>query len=111
MVIDASRFVNKYKYYAYCGLAEHQKDSGGRSNGKKRIRHNKLLKKHYKTATKAALRGNNDIRDYYEYLLQNGNSCDHAQNKITRYIAKTSYAVIKNGTDYRPYQWRESIKK
>lgn len=110
-VIDATRFANKYKYYAYSGLAEHQKDSGGRSYGKKRIRHNKLLKKHYKTATKAALRGNNDIRDYYEYLLQNGYSCEHAQNKITRYIAKVSYAVMKNGTDYRPYQWRESIIK
>ncbi|MDQ3021423.1 MAG: hypothetical protein M3R36_12770, partial [Bacteroidota bacterium] len=42
--------------------------------------------------TKAALRGKNDIREYYEYLLQNGYSCEHAQNKITRYIAKVSYA-------------------
>jgi len=110
-VIDAERFINKYKYWAYSGLAKHQKDSGGRSYGKKRIRHNKLLKKYYKIATKAALKGNNDIRQYYEYLLQNKYSFEQAQNQITRYLAKVSYAVMKNNTDYRAYQWKESKQK
>ena len=50
---------------------------------------------------------NNDIREYYEYLLQNNYSFEDARNQIARYIAKVSYAIMKCKTDYRPYQWRE----
>lgn len=107
-VIDASRFENKYKYYAYCGLVKHQKESGGRNYGSRNIKHNKTLKRVYKTAALAAIRGNNDIREYYEYLLHKKTSIEKARNEISRYIAKVSYAIIKNKTDYRPYQWRES---
>ena len=107
-VIDANRFENKYKYYAYCGLVKHQKKSGGRDYGSRNVKHNKILKRTYKTAAIAAIRGNNDIREYYEYLLQNNTSIEKARNEIARYIAKVSYAIIKNKTDYRSYQWRES---
>ena len=107
-MIDASRFENKYKYYAYCGLVKHQKESGGRNYGSRNVKHNKILKRVYKTAALAAIRGSNDIREYYEYLLQKKTSIEKAKNEISRYIAKVSYAIIKNKTDYRPYQWRES---
>ena len=107
VVIDANRFENKYKYWAYSGLAKHQKDSGGRSYGSKKIRHSKLLKRSYKIAALAAISGNNDIREYYEYLLQCGYGFAEARNQISRYIAKVSYAVIKNKIEYRAYQWRE----
>ena len=68
------------------------------------------MKRCYKIAANAAICGNNDIREYYEYLIQNNYSYEDARNQIARYIAKASYAVMKNGTDYRPYQWRENIK-
>lgn len=109
-VIDATRFKNKYKYYAYCGLARHQKDSGGRNYGSREIRHSRILKRSYKISANAAIGGNNDIREYYEFLLQKGLSYKDARNEIARYIAKVSYGVMKNKTDYRPYQWRESKK-
>lgn len=107
VVIDANRFKNKYKFWAYCRLVKHQKDSGNRNYGRKVIRHSKLLKRSYKVATLAAISGNNDIREYYEYLLQTGCGFEEARNQITRYIAKVSYAVIKNQTEYQPYQWRK----
>ena len=108
VVIDATRFESKYKYYAYCGLVKHLKDSGGRNYGKRNVRHNRILKRCYKIAANAAIQGNNDIREYYEYLLTQNVSYHDARNQIARYIAKVSYVVMKNKTDYRPYQWRES---
>jgi transposase len=108
VVIDASRFESKYKFYAYCGLVKHSKDSGGRNYGKRKARHSRVLKRCYKIAANAAIGGNNDIREYYEYLLQSNLSYEDARNEIARYIAKVSYAVMKTKTDYRPYQWRES---
>jgi transposase len=107
VVIDPTRFRSKYKYYAYCGLVKYSKDSGGRSYGKRKIRHSKILKKCYKIAANAAIGGNNDIREYYEYLLQKNMSYEDARNEIARYIAKVSLAIMKYKTEYRPYQWRE----
>ena len=110
IVIDGTRFATKYKYYAYAGLVYYQKESGGRNYGKRKIRHNVKLKSCYKIAANAAIGGNNDIREYYEYLIENKYSIQDARNEIARYIAKVTYAIMKNGTDYRPYQWRESKK-
>ncbi|RJP73208.1 MAG: hypothetical protein C4539_02205 [Ignavibacteriales bacterium] len=58
--------------------------------------------------THAALCGKNDIREYYEYLLREGYSEKDARNTITRYIATSVYAVMKNKTEYEPYHWRKS---
>lgn len=108
VVIDANRFENKYKYWAYSGLVRYYKESGGKNYGSKKVRYSKLLKKCYKSSAQAAINGNNDIREYYEYLLNQGESFENARNQIARYIAKVSYAVIKNDIEYRAYQWRES---
>lgn len=108
VVIDANRFENKYKYYAYCGLVKHLKYSGGRNYGKRIGRHSRILKRCYKIAANAAIGGNNDIREYYEYLIQNNYSQEDARNQIARYIAKVTYAIMVHKTEYRPYQWRES---
>jgi len=74
---------------------KHSKDSGGRNYGKRIIRHSRILKRCYKIATNAAIGGNNDIREYYEYLLQKPNS---------KIYSKVSYAIMKFKTDYQPYQ-------
>jgi transposase len=68
-VIEARRFENKYKYWSYCGLVKHEKESGGRSYGKRAPRYCRRLKHIYKSAALAAIGGKNDIREYYEYLL------------------------------------------
>ena len=62
-------------------------------------------------ATKAALIGKNDIREYYEYLLQNGNTQKESRNAVTRYIATSFYAVMKHSVYYEPYYWRKKIEQ
>lgn len=108
IVIDAKRFKTKYKYWSYCGLTYNEKESGGKIYGRKRARHSRKLRGIYKSAALAAITGNNDIRQYYEYLLGEGIDAKKAFNAIARYIAKVSYSIMKNGEKYRPYQWRET---
>jgi transposase len=110
-VIDASRFKNKYKYWAYCGLVKHEKESGGRSYGKRPPRYCRQLKHIYKSAALAAIGGKNDIREYHEYLLSLGLSARESRNGVARYIAKVSYGMLKNKSEYIPYHWRKSQEK
>lgn len=110
-VLDASRFLNKYKYWSYCGLIKHEKESGGRSYGKRSSRYCRKLKSIYKSAALSAIGGKNDIRDYYDALLGSGLSIRDARNSVARYIAKASYGMLKNKSRYIPYQWRISLEK
>jgi transposase len=107
-VIDASRFENKYKYWSYCGLVKHEKESGNRSYGKRKPRYCRKLKSVYKSAALAAIGGKNDIRDYNDYLLSLGISIRDARTAIARYISKVSYGMLRNKSKYIPYQWRKS---
>ena len=111
VVIDAGRFENKYKYWAMCGLVKQDRESGGKNYGKKNPRYSRILKNVYRSATLAAIGGNNDIREYYESLLQKGYSIKDAKNQIARYIAKVTYAIMKNKQPYRAYQFRGNKKQ
>lgn len=109
VVIDARRFPNKYKYWAYSGLTKYKIESGGRYYGQKNTKYSRKLKEAYKVATQAALRGNNDIREYFETMLKQGVPQKDARNTVCRYIAKTTYGMMKNGSKYQPYSWRKII--
>lgn len=111
VVIDANRFPNKYKYWSYSGLVKYKMESGGKLYGKKNTKYNRILKEVYKTATQRALQGKNDIREYYETMLKEAVSEKEARNTITRYIAKSTYAMMKNNTKYKPYSWRKLTLK
>ncbi len=106
-VLDAKRFSGKNKYWGYCGLVHHQKTSGGRNYGKRKIRHSRRLKSVYKTAALAAISGKNDIGEYYQELLSQGYSEYKARHAVARYIATSTYAMMKNATEYIPYSWRK----
>ena len=110
VVIDAKRFESKYKYWGMCGLVKYKRESGGKNYGKRSPRYSRILKTVYKTATLSAIVGNNDIREYYEILLNKGLPISEAKNQIARYIAKVTYAIMKNREPYRAYQYRESKK-
>jgi len=111
VVIDARRFASKYQYYSYCGLVLNDKESGGRSYGKRRPRFSRQLKGIYNGAALAAIGGNNDIAEYYNHLLGKGLSERQARGSISRYIAKVSYGMLKNGEKYIPYKWRKTKAK
>ena len=110
VVIDAKRFADKYKYWSYCGLIKYKMESGGKLYGKKNTRYSRVLKEAYKTAVQAALKGNNDIREYFQAILKQGIPEKQARNTVCRYIAKSTYAMMKNGTEYKPYNWREKTE-
>lgn len=109
IVIEANRFENKYKFWAYCGLTRNKRESGKTSYNKRQKLYSRKLKTIFKMATQAALSGKNDIRQYYEYLLKGGYSQKDARNAVTRYLAKCFYAVMKNRTNYEPYHWRKEL--
>jgi hypothetical protein len=111
VIIDARRFANKYQYWSYCGLVLNEKESGGRSYGKRRPRYSRQLKGIYNGAALAAIGGNNDIAEYYNHLLGKGLSERQARVSIARYIAKVSYGMLKNGGKYIPYKWRKTKGK
>jgi transposase len=107
-VVDGHRFPSSGKYLSYCGLIKHEKLSGGRSYGRRTPRYSRMLKSVYKTAALAAINGKNPIREYYDHLLAQGVAEHNARNAVARYIARVSLGMIKNGTRYDPYRWRDS---
>jgi transposase len=107
IIIDANRFKNKYRLWCYSGLAKNKRQSGKMIKEKKSRLYSRKLKCVFKMATQAALGGKNDIREYYDYLLLQGYTEKNARNTITRYIATSVYAVMKNKTKYEPYYWRK----
>ncbi len=102
-VVTPFRFSNKGQYLSYSGLIKHDKISGGRSYGKKNPRFCRMMKCVYKSGVLAAIRGNNPIKDYYEYLiLEKGYPEFNARNSACRRLAVSSFGVFKSGKKYKP---------
>jgi transposase len=109
-VVTPHRFADKGHYLSYTGLIKLEKISGGRSYGKRNPRYSRQLKSVYKTGALAAIRGNNPINDYYEYLIQEKGYADHnARQKACRRLAILSLGVFKSGKKYQPFR-RNDVK-
>jgi len=99
-VIDPNRFLNKYKYFSYCGLVRHKRSSGGKEYGSVRIWGNRKLKCVYKMASHSILKGTSGLRKYYDYLRTKGTSDKAAKNAVSRMVAAISLSVLKNNREY-----------
>ena len=111
IVIDGRRFKSSNHYLSYCGLVKHEKQSGGRSYGRRSPRYSRRLKAVYVSAAVRVASTENPLRQYYEYLLNEKKlPVYNAKNALARYIAKISLGIIKSGEKYKPYKWRESKK-
>jgi len=111
IVIDGKRFKSNNHYLGYCGLVKHQKQSGGRSYGRRLPRYSRRLKAVYVSAAVRVASTENPMREYYEYLLKEKKLPDYnAKNALARYIAKVSLGIIKSGEKYKPYKWRDNKK-
>jgi len=111
IVVDARRFSNRGQYLCYCGLVRNEKLSGGRSYGRRKPRYCHTLKTVYKTAAMAAINGgDNPIHEYYEHLLAQGVAEHNARHAVARYIARITYGMLRNGTRYEPYRWRNALE-
>jgi hypothetical protein len=107
-VVDARRFAHRGQYWSYCGLVKHDKQSGGRSYGRRKAQYSRLLKSVYKTAAIVAINGKNPIREYYDSLLADGVPEHNARHAVARYIASITLGILKTGTHYQPYRWRNN---
>lgn len=87
------------------------KESGKTIKGKRGTHHNPTMRWVYKSAAQAAIRGKNDIHDYYIFLIGKGFTERQARNEVARYIARVSLAMLKNGMRYKAYSWRKNIMK
>ena len=110
-VVDARRFPSSRQELSYCGPVDHEKLSGGRSYGRRRPRHSRVLKAVYKTAAVTALKGSNPFREYYDQLRKLGVPDRHARQQVARYIAPVSFGMLKSGTRFEPYLWRHTERK
>jgi len=99
-VINPKRFPNKYKYFAYCELVRHKKESGGRRYGNEKIWGNRTLKCVYRMAGHQALKGTSALRKYYDHLRLKGVSDKKAYNAVCRKIAAISLSIWRNNTKY-----------
>ena len=101
-VIDGRRFPTRQHYDSYCGLAWHEKRSGGKFYGRRRPQYSRRLKSVYKTAALAAIKGKNEVAQYYHRLLQRGLAPHNARHAAARYLAHVSYGILKSGIPYDP---------
>lgn len=99
-VIEPGRFLNKYKYYSYCGLVRHEKRSADKKYGSRKAHGNKILKCVYKMAGFSAIKGNNGLRRYYDRLLSSGVGENNAYNAVCRKIAAISLSIWKQDKNY-----------
>jgi len=104
-VVTAYRFADKGHYLSYAGLVKLEKESGGRTYGKKNPRYCRQIKSVYKSGVIAAIGGNNPINDYYENLIQEKGCSEYiARHKACRRLAVLSFGVFKSGKKYKPYR-------
>lgn len=99
-VIDPYRFRNKYKFYSYCGLVRHLRESGGKRYGSSKIHGNSTLKCVFKMAGHSILKGKSALRTYYDYLRQEGRSHTSAYNAVCRKIAALSLSLWRHNQAY-----------
>lgn len=111
-IISADRFPNRGHYWSYCGLIKHDKMSGGRSYGKRTPRFSRVMKSVYKTAALAAIKGNNEMQGYYDYLMREKNIPEHdAQHAVARRIAQISLGVLRSKKTYCPMENKKLMER
>lgn len=106
-VVNAARFPDRGHYWSYCGLIKHDKISGGRSYGKRTPRYSREMKCAYKVAAWTAIRGQNEMREYYELLMEEKAFSElDARHAVARRIAQVSLGVLRSGKAYHPPERR-----
>lgn len=102
-IVCPHRFADTGHYLSFSGLVKLVMISGNVVYGRKSSRYCRDVKSVYKTGVMAAIGGNNEINDYYEYLIREKGYADYnARHKACRRLAILSYGVFKSGKKYQP---------
>lgn len=113
IVVSPERFLNKYKFYSYCGLVKHVRESGGKNYGEKVAYGNSTLKCVFRMAGQTVLRGSSGLRREYDQMMSKGLSSRAAYNAVCRKIASLSLVLWKKKERYRDdyVEEKKRIKK
>lgn len=103
-VVDGNRF-DRNSWWCYCGLVKLDKISGNRSYGKKNPRFCRSMKEVFKTAALAAIGGNNQFNELYEFLIKEKKYPEYkARHAVSRRIATLVLGILKSGRKFEPYR-------
>jgi transposase len=104
-VVDGNRFPSRNHFLSYCGLVKHDKQSGGRSYGKRSSNYSRSMKCVFKHAALVATHcaSTNHFSSYFEHLIKQKNVADFkARHAVSRRIATIVWAMLKNDQAYDP---------
>jgi transposase len=102
IVVDARRFANRRRFWAYCGLVYHDRMSGGKSYGQKMPRFSRPLKCVFKTAALATISGPSIFGEDYRRRVREGQPEYQARHAIARGIAAAALGVLSSGKKFKP---------
>lgn len=111
IMVTPHRFPTKYNLFSYSALIRHKQNSDGKIYGKKNAQSKIALKGIFKSATIAALRGNNAFRRKYDQMLSRGLDEKIARSSITKSMAATVLGVWKTNRSYRDSHWEVRRKQ
>ena len=107
-VVDAKRFSDRNHWLSYCGLIKLERQSGGKTYGKKTPRYCREMKSVFKIAALAANSGTNEFSEHYNYLISEKNHVDYiARHSVARRIATIVLGILKSGKKYQPFRERK----
>ena len=109
-VVTPERFANKYKFFSYCGLVNHKRESGGKCYGQSQAQGNGTLKSVFKMAGWTVLRGTSSLRRDYDRMLTKGITNQNAHNAVCRKIAAIALAVWRKKEKYDD-RYQEDLKR
>lgn len=111
-VVSPERFVTVGHFLSYAGLVKLERKSGGVLYGRKNSRYSREMKSVYKTGAATSIDGNNPMKDYYKYLMdEKGYPEYQARHKVARRLAVLSLGIFKSGKRYDPRYRREDVEK
>lgn len=110
-VVTPNRFPNKYKFFSYCGLANHPCESDGKDYGKRKGWGNPVLKSVFRTAGRTVLRGETSLRRNYDRLRTKGVSHEDAYNATCRKLAVLVLTLWKKREKYNDHVKSTDLKQ
>lgn len=101
------RFAKKSRLGKYCRLGITDRSSDGKPLGYKRLDKSGIgeLKGVSYRAFLSAMKGDNEVKQYYLKSLKNTHNSKHARLNTQRKILSTMLSMWKKGTAYRPEQF------
>jgi transposase len=109
-VCDPRRFANKNKFWSYCMLVKHDRQSDGRSYGKVASFGKSNLKKVFMGATLDVMKKDCELRRGYELQRQKGLDPQAARKNLARRLAAISLALMKTGKSYQENRTKAKSK-